>query len=104
VLEITLVTVDLCVIRALSASSISILARRRLHAVSVTLPRVGAHCLRHACARHLLAHGLSLKEIGDHQPRHGPLPGLEFLVGTGEPPENSSLAAYSYIKQREPML
>lgn len=52
-------------IRALSASSISILARRRLHAVNVTLPRVGAHCLRHACARHLVAQGFSLKEIGD---------------------------------------
>ena len=26
----------------------------------------GAHCLRHACASHLLASGFSLKQIGDH--------------------------------------
>jgi integrase/recombinase XerD len=26
----------------------------------------GPHSLRHACATHLLAQGLSLKEIGDH--------------------------------------
>ena len=25
----------------------------------------GAHCLRHACAQHLLANGFSLKQIGD---------------------------------------
>ena len=26
----------------------------------------GPHALRHACAGHLVAEGLSLKEIGDH--------------------------------------
>jgi site-specific recombinase XerD len=26
----------------------------------------GPHALRHACAMHLVAKGLSLKEIGDH--------------------------------------
>jgi len=26
----------------------------------------GPHTLRHACAMHLVAEGLSLKEIGDH--------------------------------------
>jgi site-specific recombinase XerD len=51
--------------RPLSASSISAIVRWRLRALGVTLPRVGAHCLRHACARHLLARGFSLKEIGD---------------------------------------
>jgi len=40
--------------------------RRRLHALNVTLPHYGPHALRHACATHLLARGLSLKEIGDH--------------------------------------
>jgi site-specific recombinase XerD len=31
----------------------------------VTAPRLGAHALRHACARHLLTRGFSIKEIGD---------------------------------------
>lgn len=52
-------------VRPLSAESISHVAHWRLRAVGVTLPRVGAHCLRHACARQLLARGFSLKEIGD---------------------------------------
>jgi integrase/recombinase XerD len=29
-------------------------------------PGLGPHCLRHACARHLVASGFSLKQIGDH--------------------------------------
>jgi integrase/recombinase XerD len=40
--------------------------KRRLHALGLKLPHYGAHVLRHACATHLLAQGLSLKEIGDH--------------------------------------
>lgn len=52
-------------VRPLSAASISALVHWRLRALGVTLPRVGAHCLRHACARHLLARGFSLKQIGD---------------------------------------
>jgi len=39
---------------------------RRLRALNVKLPHHGPHCLRHACATHLLNEGLSLKEIGDH--------------------------------------
>lgn len=39
---------------------------RRLHALAVSLAHYGPHALRHACATHLLAQGLSLKEIGDH--------------------------------------
>jgi integrase len=38
----------------------------RLRALGVSLPHCGPHALRHACATHLLAQGLSLKEIGDH--------------------------------------
>jgi site-specific recombinase XerD len=53
-------------IRPLSASSITPIVRARLSALGVTLPRRGAHCLRHACAGHLLASGFSLKQIGDH--------------------------------------
>jgi site-specific recombinase XerD len=34
--------------------------------MALTLPRYGSHALRHACATHLLAQGLSLKEIGDY--------------------------------------
>jgi site-specific recombinase XerD len=53
-------------IRPLSASSITAIARAHLSAVGVVLPRRGAHCLRHACASHLLASGFSLKQIGDY--------------------------------------
>lgn len=53
-------------IRPLSAQSITPIVRSRLRALGVDLPRHGAHCLRHACANHLLASGFSLKEIGDY--------------------------------------
>jgi integrase/recombinase XerD len=46
--------------------------RRRLRALGVTLPHYGPHALRHACATHLLARGLSLKEIGDHLGHRSP--------------------------------
>jgi len=52
--------------RPLSASSITAIARARLTALGVTVSPRGAHCLRHACARHLLDCGFSLKQIGDH--------------------------------------
>jgi integrase/recombinase XerD len=38
----------------------------RLKSLNLNLPHYGPHALRHACANHLLAEGLSLKEIGDH--------------------------------------
>lgn len=38
----------------------------RLRPLGFGLPHVGPHALRHACATHLLAQGLSLNEIGDH--------------------------------------
>jgi site-specific recombinase XerD len=38
---------------------------KRLRSLHVSLPHYGPHALRHACARRLLAAGLSLKEIGD---------------------------------------
>ncbi len=46
--------------------ALGIMVQRRLRALGLTLPRYGPHALRHACATHLLAQGLSLKEIGDH--------------------------------------
>ena len=53
-------------VRPLSAASITAIAPARLTALDITLPSRGAHCLRHACASHLLASGFSLKQIGDH--------------------------------------
>ena len=52
--------------RPLSPGSISAVARVHLNAIGVNLSSYGAHCLRHACAGHLLASGFSLKQIGDH--------------------------------------
>jgi site-specific recombinase XerD len=52
--------------RPLVVGSLGRAVQRRLHALGLTLPRYGSHALRHACAMHLLAQGLSLKEIGDH--------------------------------------
>ena len=53
-------------IRPLSAASITPIVHARLSALGVTVSPCGAHCLRHACASHLLASGFSLKQIGDH--------------------------------------
>jgi site-specific recombinase XerD len=52
--------------RPLSANGLTMVVKRRLQALGLKLPHYGAHVLRHACATHLLAQGLSLKEIGDH--------------------------------------
>jgi site-specific recombinase XerD len=38
----------------------------RLQALAIRCPRQGPHVLRHACAAHLVAEGLTLKQIGDH--------------------------------------
>jgi len=51
--------------RALSAASISAIVRWRLRAIGAHGIPCGAHGLRHACARHLLAKGFSFKQIGD---------------------------------------
>ena len=51
--------------RPLSATSVTPIVHSRLAALGVQLPRRGPHSLRHACARHLLARGFSLKQIGD---------------------------------------
>ena len=52
-------------VRPLGSKSIAPIVRSRLDALGIKLPRRGAHCLRHACARHLLDAGFSLKQIGD---------------------------------------
>ncbi|QDT45191.1 Tyrosine recombinase XerD [Gimesia alba] len=58
--------------RSLHGATVGGMVSRRLHALGLTLPHYGAHVLRHACARHLLAQGFSLKEIGDHLGHQSP--------------------------------
>lgn len=58
--------------RPLTTWALGSLVQRRLRALKLTLPHYGPHALRHACATHLLAQGLSLKEIGDHLGHRSP--------------------------------
>jgi site-specific recombinase XerD len=58
--------------RPLSPGCVGAAVRWRLHALGLSLPHYGAHALRHACATHLLAQGLSLKEVGDHLGHRSP--------------------------------
>lgn len=53
-------------VRPLVASSLHHLVAPRIQALGIHCPRQGPHALRHACATHLVAEGLSLKQIGDH--------------------------------------
>ena len=52
--------------RPLSASAMYHVVASRLSILGVESNHFGPHGLRHACATHLVAQGLSLKEIGDH--------------------------------------
>jgi integrase/recombinase XerD len=52
--------------RPLSPGGIHHLVSSRLHALGIKTTHYGPHGLRHACATHLVAEGLSLKEVGDH--------------------------------------
>ena len=52
--------------RPLSAGALYHLVSSRVSKLSIQIPSRGPHSLRHACAEHLMAEGLSLKEIGDH--------------------------------------
>ncbi|MCK5653019.1 MAG: tyrosine-type recombinase/integrase, partial [Gemmatimonadetes bacterium] len=46
--------------------------RRHLSRVATVKKGWGPHGLRHACARHLVEAGLSLKEVGDHLGHRSP--------------------------------
>ncbi len=52
--------------RPLSAGALYHVIQALFERWDVQSSKRGAHALRHACATHLLAEGLSLKEIGDH--------------------------------------
>lgn len=52
--------------RPLTAPGFGTMVRNRLHRLGLVLPCYGPHALRHSCATHLLAEGVSLKEIADH--------------------------------------
>lgn len=59
-------------IKPLSGDAIYNIVSRHLQSLNITLNHYGPHSLRHACASHLLAEGLSLKEIGDYLGHHRP--------------------------------
>jgi integrase/recombinase XerD len=59
-------------IRLLAASSLHHLVASRMRALDIRCPRQGPHALRHACATHLVAQGLSLTQIGDHLGHRSP--------------------------------
>jgi site-specific recombinase XerD len=59
-------------LQPLAASSLHHLVAPRMEALGIRCPRQGPHALRHACATHLMAEGLSLKQIGDHLGHRSP--------------------------------
>ena len=52
--------------RPVSVGALSTMTRKLQRRLGLKLKRYGSHVLRHACATHLLAQGLTLKEVGDH--------------------------------------
>lgn len=52
--------------RPVSTVAISTMLQKQQKRLGLNLKRYGTHVLRHACATHLLAQGLTLKEVGDH--------------------------------------
>jgi len=52
--------------RPLSAGALYHVTRSRFDHLGIQTPHLGPHALRHACACHLLAEGLSLEAISDH--------------------------------------
>jgi len=58
--------------RPLSAGGLYDIVRRHLSGADAPRKGRGPHGLRHACARHLVESGRSLKEVGDHLGHHSP--------------------------------
>jgi site-specific recombinase XerD len=52
--------------RPLSQGALHFMVSKRMQALQIESLHHGPHCLRHACAGHLVAEGFSLKEVGDH--------------------------------------
>jgi site-specific recombinase XerD len=52
--------------RPVSVGALSTMTQKVQKRLGLKLKRYRPHVLRHACATHLLAHGLTLKEVGDH--------------------------------------
>ena len=52
--------------RPVSVGALSTMTQKLEKRLGLKLKRYGSHVLRHACATHLLAQGLTLKEVGDH--------------------------------------
>jgi integrase/recombinase XerD len=52
--------------RSLTAGGFGTMVQKRLRGLEVKSACYGPHSLRHSCATHLLAEGVSLKEIADH--------------------------------------
>lgn len=68
----TLFLTVLAPFRPLSAGGLYDIVRRHLSRVATVKKGWGPHGLRHACARHLVEAGLSLKEVGDHLGHRSP--------------------------------
>jgi integrase/recombinase XerD len=52
--------------RPVSVGALSTMTQKLQRRLGLKLKRYGSHVLRHSCATHLLAQGLTLKEVGDH--------------------------------------
>lgn len=56
--------------QAFTAGGLWPIVGRRIRKLGIFVKHPGPHCLRHACATHLMAMGCSIKEIGDHLGHH----------------------------------